>query len=59
MIGEYVMTQYDRFNDTTKVDTIGMGSYGVDSHHAQRIVLNNYAWDEGKLSNCNFKRILK
>ncbi len=38
MIGEYVMTQQDCQEDTIKETSIGIGSYGVDSHHIQRIV---------------------
>ncbi|MBI3118007.1 MAG: FAD-dependent oxidoreductase [Candidatus Hydrogenedentes bacterium] len=36
MIGEYVMPQRDAQEDRAKVDSIGMGSYNIDSHHVQR-----------------------
>ncbi len=38
MIGEYVMTQKDVQTDVLKSDAVGMGSYGIDSHHIQRVV---------------------
>lgn len=38
MIGEYVMTQKDIEENTTKEHSIGMGSYALDSHHVQRLV---------------------
>jgi hypothetical protein len=38
MVGEYVMIQQDLQQRKEKPDSIGMGSYNVDSHHLQRIV---------------------
>lgn len=38
MIGEYVMTQKDIVEETTKEHSIGMGSYDLDSHHLQRVL---------------------
>lgn len=37
MVGAYVMRQQDIQDEQTKEDSIGMGSYNVDSHHLQRI----------------------
>jgi len=47
MIGEYVMTQHDCQKDTLKDTSIGIGSYGVDSHHIQRIVKDGEVMNEG------------
>lgn len=47
MIGAYVMTQHDCRRDTTKENSIGIGSYGVDSHHIQRIIHNGELINEG------------
>ncbi len=47
MIGEYVMTQHDCQRDTSKERPVGMGSYGVDSHHIQRLVVDGEVINEG------------
>ncbi|HSW46857.1 MAG TPA: FAD-dependent oxidoreductase [Phycisphaerae bacterium] len=39
MRGQYVMTQKDMQEDRVKSDSIGMGSFMIDSHHVQRVVL--------------------
>ncbi|GEM_PF-1505309 len=38
MIGPYVMTKEDIEVNGTKADAIGQGSYGIDSHHVQRLI---------------------
>lgn len=38
MIGEMVMTQYHCEGLEVVVDPVGMGAYGMDSHHTQRYV---------------------
>ncbi len=38
MIGEYVMTQYNCEGLDVVEDVVGMGAYGMDSHHTQRYV---------------------
>lgn len=47
MIGEYVMTQQDCQQDTLKETSAGIGSFGVDSHHLQRLVVNGEVMNEG------------
>jgi hypothetical protein len=37
MIGEYVFTQHDAQQNSTKQDSIGVGSYQLDSHNVQRV----------------------
>jgi len=37
MLGDYVMTENDLEQATSKSDAIGMGSYAIDSHNTQRI----------------------
>lgn len=36
MIGEYVMTEHDILKNKTKPDSVGMGSFVLDSHWVQR-----------------------
>jgi hypothetical protein len=36
MVGEFVMTQKDAQTDLVKPDSVGMGSYQIDSHNVQR-----------------------
>ena len=47
LVGEYIMTQHDCQRDTIKVRSVGLGSYGVDSHHIQRLVVNGDVINEG------------
>ncbi len=41
MVGDFVMTQKDLVTETKKDDSIGMGSYWIDSHHVQRVFTEN------------------
>jgi hypothetical protein len=47
MVGDYVMTSHDIETDRVKPDSIGIGSYGADSHLVQRIVHNGVIRKEG------------
>jgi FAD-dependent oxidoreductase family protein len=47
MAGGYVMIQQDCQENRRKKDSIGLGSYGVDSHHLQRVVLDGRVVNEG------------
>eukprot|EP01089_Gocevia_fonbrunei_P004263 TRINITY_DN14289_c0_g1_i1.p1 TRINITY_DN14289_c0_g1~~TRINITY_DN14289_c0_g1_i1.p1 ORF type:complete len:530 (-),score=111.80 TRINITY_DN14289_c0_g1_i1:73-1662(-) len=47
MKGKYIFTQKDRERDLRKNDTIGMGSYNVDTHNAQRIPQGSGTVTEG------------
>jgi hypothetical protein len=38
LVGEFVMTQKDAQTDLVKADSVGMGSYQIDSHNIQRHV---------------------
>ncbi len=46
MVGEFVMTEKDALGKTTIARSIGMGSYSLDSHNAQR-----YVKDDGFVQN--------
>jgi hypothetical protein len=48
MVGEFVMTERDVLGKTTILHPIGMGSYALDSHNAQRYVTpEGYVQNEG------------
>jgi hypothetical protein len=47
MIGEYVMTEHNVLGDTVVKDGIAIGSYGIDSHNTQRIVVDGEVKNEG------------
>lgn len=50
MIGEYVMTQYNCEGLEVVDDAVGMGAYGMDSHHTQRYVNEDgYTKNEGNV----------
>ena len=50
MIGEYVMTQYNCEGLEVVEDAIGMGAYGMDSHHTQRYVTaDGFVKNEGNV----------
>jgi hypothetical protein len=37
MRGDFIMSEKDILTETTKLDAVGLGSYGADSHDVQRI----------------------
>lgn len=50
MLGDYVMTEHDVLGDKVVPRPVGMGSYHLDSHNAQRIVgPNGYVQNEGDI----------
>lgn len=50
MAGVYVMTQKDLQTEWEKEDSVGMGSYTIDSHSVQRYVtLDGYVQNEGEV----------
>lgn len=50
MVGEYVLTQDDLFKKRRKVDSVGMASCPIESHHVQRVLLpDGTPFNEGHL----------
>ena len=48
LVGEYIMTEQDCLGKTDLKDSIGLGSYAMDSHHTQRYVTSEgYVQNEG------------
>ncbi|MGB7161336.1 MAG: FAD-dependent oxidoreductase [Tepidisphaeraceae bacterium] len=50
MIGEHVLTQADVLTTVTKEDSIGIGSFPIDSHDCQRVATPDGGWvNEGTI----------
>lgn len=50
MIGEYVLTENDLMGKRDTPESVGMGSYGMDSHNTQRYVTEDgYVQNEGDI----------
>ncbi len=53
MIGAYVMTENELLKKRPTPDSVGMGSYGIDSHNIQRYIVGNgadaYVQNEGDI----------
>jgi hypothetical protein len=50
MIGSYVMTENDLLRRRETPDSVGMGSYGIDSHNVQRYVTpDGFVQNEGDI----------
>lgn len=48
MVSDYVMTEHNCVGDVIAPDSVGLGAYGMDSHHTQRYVSpEGYAINEG------------
>ncbi|MGK7395557.1 MAG: FAD-dependent oxidoreductase [Candidatus Cyclobacteriaceae bacterium M3_2C_046] len=47
MIGKYVMTEHNCLGKITVQDGIAIGSYGMDSHNCQRVIINGMVKNEG------------
>jgi hypothetical protein len=50
MIGSYVMTENDLLKKRVTPDSVGMGSYGIDSHNTQRYITpDGFVQNEGDI----------
>src|SRR5438094_1560092 len=50
MIGSYVMTENDLLKKRQTPDSVGMGSYGIDSHNIQRYITpEGFVQNEGDI----------
>ncbi|MGE0885229.1 MAG: FAD-dependent oxidoreductase [Blastocatellales bacterium] len=53
MIGQYVMTENELLKKRPTPDSVGMGSYGIDSHNIQRYIIGTgkdaYVQNEGDI----------
>lgn len=50
MLGDYVLTESDIRKEKTKYDSVGMGSYSIDTHNVQRFLTKDgFVLNEGEL----------
>jgi FAD-dependent oxidoreductase family protein len=50
MLGSYVMTEHELLKKRPTPDSVGMGSYGIDSHNVQRYITpEGYVQNEGDI----------
>ncbi|MBC8034003.1 MAG: FAD-dependent oxidoreductase [Chitinophagaceae bacterium] len=50
MVGEHVVTEHDIIGDSVIEESVGMGSYTMDSHHTQRFVTSRgFVQNEGDI----------
>jgi len=49
MISDYVMTQADCSSQRVAADSVGLGSYTMDSHHTSRVVIDGKVMAEGNV----------
>src|SRR5215831_18455257 len=50
MVGSYVMTEHELLKERPTPDSVGMGSYGIDSHNIQRYITpEGYVQNEGDI----------
>lgn len=47
MVSDYVMTEHNAVGRDVAVDSIGLATYGMDSHHCRRLVVAGRAFNEG------------
>jgi hypothetical protein len=47
MVSDYVVTEHDCRGTRRAPDSVGMGSYGMDSHNCQRVVIDGAVKNEG------------
>jgi hypothetical protein len=47
MVSGYVMTEHDCRGTTSVEDSVGLASYGMDSHNCKRVVIDGKARNEG------------
>ena len=47
MVSDYVLSEHDCSQARSAADSIGMGSYGMDSHNCRRFVVDGQVRNEG------------
>ncbi|MGV3719677.1 MAG: FAD-dependent oxidoreductase, partial [Actinomycetota bacterium] len=54
MVSDYVVTERDCRGTRKSSDSVGLGSYGMDSHNCQRVVINGAVKNEGDVQEGGF-----
>jgi hypothetical protein len=54
MVSDYVVTEQDCRGNRKAEDSVGLGSYGMDSHNCQRVVVNGVVKNEGDVQQAGF-----
>ena len=55
MVSDYVMTQHDCAGQIAAADSVGLGSYTMDSHHTARVVVKGKVLVEGDMEHLQGK----
>jgi hypothetical protein len=50
LVGEYIMTEHDCLCQRTPEDGIAFGSYNMDAHHCQTVIVNGMVKNEGEVT---------
>jgi hypothetical protein len=54
MVSDYVMTEHHCRGTIPAEDPVGLGAYGMDSHHCRRLVIDGRLWNEGDVQAAGF-----
>lgn len=54
MVSDYVLTEHDCRGERKSADSVGLGSYGMDSHNCQRVVVDGKVMNEGDVQQGGF-----
>lgn len=54
MVSDYVMTEHNCRGATRADDPVGLGAYGMDSHHCRRLLIHGRLWNEGDVQAAGF-----
>jgi hypothetical protein len=54
VVSDTVMTEHHCRGTTPADDPVGLGAYGMDSHHCRRLVIDGRLWNEGDVQAAGF-----
>jgi hypothetical protein len=53
--GDYIITEHDCLGRTVAPDGVGLGTYAMDSHNCQRVLVDGFVRNEGDVQVSGFK----